>query len=152
MCQNLNQIDVNKDRHEAALFSFTIVTVIFLPLSTVATILGMNTSDVRSMDEAQWLFWSAALPLMLVIVGLVLAFTGVLSGWGRRLADALGLERSSWWGRLWRPLSAKRKIVVEKVPLTAYSTASLRLTNRGVLRQHSSHERLGLRPRRTFRS
>lgn len=61
-----------KDRQENAVYAFTIVTIIFLPLSAVAGIFGMNTSDVRDMDYSQWLFWVVALPvtLLVIVVGL----------------------------------------------------------------------------------
>lgn len=42
-----------KDRQEAAIYVFTIVTIIFLPISTVSSIFGMNTSDVRDMEQSQ---------------------------------------------------------------------------------------------------
>lgn len=47
--QNIQKIDSNKDRQEAAIFAFTIVTVVFLPLSTVAGILDLNASDIRNL-------------------------------------------------------------------------------------------------------
>ncbi|KAA8570208.1 hypothetical protein EYC84_002526 [Monilinia fructicola] len=72
---NLRSIDTNKDRQETAIYAFTIVTIIFLPLSTVASILGMNTNDVRNMELTQWLFWVIAIPLTLIIIGLVLIWS-----------------------------------------------------------------------------
>ncbi|OAA73175.1 Mg2+ transporter protein, CorA-like protein [Cordyceps fumosorosea ARSEF 2679] len=61
-----------KDRQENAVYAFTIVTIVFLPLSAVAGIFGMNTSDVRDMDYSQWLFWVVALPvtILVIVVGL----------------------------------------------------------------------------------
>ncbi|KAM3447968.1 hypothetical protein MY3296_008246 [Beauveria thailandica] len=61
-----------KDRQENAVYAFTIVTIIFLPLSAVASVFGMNTSDVRDMDYSQWLFWVVALPvtILVIVVGL----------------------------------------------------------------------------------
>ncbi|KAM3508600.1 hypothetical protein MY10362_001116 [Beauveria mimosiformis] len=61
-----------KDRQENAVYAFTIVTIIFLPLSAVASIFGMNTSDIRDMDYSQWLFWVVALPvaILVIVVGL----------------------------------------------------------------------------------
>ena len=76
--QNIQKIDSNKDRQEAAIYAFTIVTIIFLPLSTVASILGMNTFDVRNMTVNQWVFWATALPLMVVIITLCLIWAGEL--------------------------------------------------------------------------
>lgn len=60
----------DKNKQEASIYIFTIVTIIFLPMSTVASILGMNTRDVRSMHQQQWVFWVVAVPLtVMVIIG-----------------------------------------------------------------------------------
>lgn len=69
--QNLQKIDSNKDRQESAIYAFTAVTVIFLPLSTVAAILGMNTNDIRNMKVDQRVFWAVALPLLVIIITLI---------------------------------------------------------------------------------
>jgi hypothetical protein len=60
-------------------YAFTIVTIIFLPLSTVAGILGMNTNDVRNMTVNQWVFWATALPLTILIITLCLIWAGELN-------------------------------------------------------------------------
>ncbi|TLD36737.1 hypothetical protein E2P81_ATG02519 [Venturia nashicola] len=39
-----NEIETTKDRHDSAIYAFTIVTIIFLPLSFVCSFLGMNTT------------------------------------------------------------------------------------------------------------
>lgn len=75
----LQKIDTNRDRQEAAIYAFTIVTIVFLPLSTVASILGMNTSDVRDMDYEQWIFWATSVPLLALLVFLCLLWAGELS-------------------------------------------------------------------------
>jgi Mg2+ and Co2+ transporter CorA len=51
---------------------FTIVTLVFLPLSFVASFMGMNTSDIRNQTANQSLFWIVALPLTAVVVILAL--------------------------------------------------------------------------------
>src|ERR1700753_4040741 len=71
-------IDSNKDKQEAAIYIFTTVTVIFLPLSFVAGVLGMNTNDIRNMPINQWVFWAAALPFTALRVAVCLFFTGEL--------------------------------------------------------------------------
>lgn len=76
LSQNIQKIDSNKDRQEAAIYVFTIVTVIFLPLTAVAGIMGMNTSDIRDMDTGQWVFWAVAIPLAVVIISICLFCTG----------------------------------------------------------------------------
>ncbi|CAG8979737.1 hypothetical protein HYALB_00011464 [Hymenoscyphus albidus] len=85
---NMAKINYNKDRQEAAIFVFTIVTVIFLPLTTVAGILGMNTNDVRNMDIDQWVFWVTAIPLIILVIALCLLWTGELWNVGRWFSNA----------------------------------------------------------------
>ncbi|KAF3762955.1 putative Mg2+ transporter [Cryphonectria parasitica EP155] len=75
---NRNKIDTTKDRHDNAIYAFTIVTIIFLPLSAVASIFGMNTSDVRNMDGGQWVYWAVAVPVTAVVIFLGLLWTGEL--------------------------------------------------------------------------
>ncbi|OTA69317.1 hypothetical protein K449DRAFT_428757 [Hypoxylon sp. EC38] len=65
---NANKIEVTKDRQEAAVYAFTMVTIIFLPLSTISSIFGMNSSDVRDMDLGQWAYWAAALPTTVAVI------------------------------------------------------------------------------------
>lgn len=101
--QNIQRIDSNKDRQEAAIYAFTIVTIIFLPLSTVAGILGMNTYDVRNMNINQWVFWATALPLTVLIFTLCLIWAGELNNfwtgfsklWRKKPAYAVIPERYS---------------------------------------------------------
>lgn len=92
---NIRRIDYNRDRQEAAIYAFTIVTIIFLPLSTVASILGMNVNDIRNMELNQWVFWVTAIPLTFVIILLCLLWAGELSSfwkgvkilWSNRTED-----------------------------------------------------------------
>ncbi|KAI1661526.1 hypothetical protein F4813DRAFT_386056 [Daldinia decipiens] len=75
---NRNKIDTTKDRHDNAIYAFTIVTIIFLPLSAVASIFGMNTRDVRDMDLDQWAYWATSVPVTVVVIFLGLLWTGEL--------------------------------------------------------------------------
>ncbi|KAF2706021.1 hypothetical protein K504DRAFT_460110 [Pleomassaria siparia CBS 279.74] len=70
--------EINEEDHGKAIFVFTVVTVIFMPLSFVTSYLGMNTSDIRNMDNTQSLFWIVALPLTVFTMGsiLYLAYMG----------------------------------------------------------------------------
>ncbi|KAL8689744.1 MAG: hypothetical protein Q9224_004573, partial [Gallowayella concinna] len=70
--QNLLRIESSKDRQEAAIVVFTIVTIIFLPLSFVSSFFGMNTTDIRDTKYPQWIFWASALPLTIAVVGIAL--------------------------------------------------------------------------------
>ncbi|KAL8679558.1 MAG: hypothetical protein Q9186_004152 [Xanthomendoza sp. 1 TL-2023] len=69
---NLLRIESSKDRQEAAIVVFTIVTIIFLPLSFVSSFFGMNTTDIRDTKYPQWIFWASALPLTIAVVGIAL--------------------------------------------------------------------------------
>ncbi|KAF2188683.1 hypothetical protein K469DRAFT_703281 [Zopfia rhizophila CBS 207.26] len=102
---NLRAIESNKDRQESAILAFTIVTIVFLPLSFVASIFGMNTKDIRGMSQSQWIYWAAAIPLTLLVVILTMSFAG-----------ELGNLRSSA-SKLW----TRRK--VPAVPPPSYETA-----------------------------
>lgn len=62
------RMEQTKDRQENATYAFTIVTIIFLPLSAISSIFGMNTSDVRDMKYGQWLYWSVALPITFFVI------------------------------------------------------------------------------------
>ena len=106
--QNIQKIDTNKDRQESAVYAFTIVTVIFLPLSTVATILGMNTQDVRNTSLNQWIFWAVAIPLTFIIIILSLIWTNELQNFWHGFAN------------LWR--SSRRKVYRSDVNLVRRET------------------------------
>jgi hypothetical protein len=71
-------IESNKDRQESAVLAFAVVTVIFLPLSFISSIFGMNTFDIRNMGQSQWLYWAVAIPFTLLIIFLTLAWVGEL--------------------------------------------------------------------------
>lgn len=61
---------MEEDRGKA-IFVFTLVTVIFLPLSFVTSFMGMNTVDIRDMDNSQAVFWAIALPAICTVIGVV---------------------------------------------------------------------------------
>lgn len=91
--QSTESILANKDRQETAIFIFTIVTVIFLPLSTVASYLGMNTSDIRDMQTKQWVFWAVAIPLTVVVLILARLWAG--PAWPQLYSSSLANRDSS---------------------------------------------------------
>ncbi|KAM0564102.1 hypothetical protein ACHAPJ_000311 [Fusarium lateritium] len=72
------KMDFTRDRQERAIYAFTLVTIIFLPISTVSSIFGMNTTDVRDMEYSQWLYWVVAIPLTIVVIIIGLWFMGEL--------------------------------------------------------------------------
>lgn len=65
-------LEINEEDHGKAIMVFTIVTVIFLPLSFVTSFLGMNTTDIRDMGSSSTLFWAIAIPLTAMTMGSVL--------------------------------------------------------------------------------
>jgi hypothetical protein len=64
--------EINDEDHGKAIFVFTVITAIFLPLSFVTSYLGMNTADIRDMDNKQSLFWEIAIPLTVVTMGSII--------------------------------------------------------------------------------
>jgi Mg2+ and Co2+ transporter CorA len=74
-------IESNKDRQEKAALTFTTVTVFFLPLTMVASVLGMNTNDIRNMDLDQWIFWCTAGPLCATGLFMWLYYLGSFRYW-----------------------------------------------------------------------
>ncbi|KAG6354803.1 hypothetical protein INS49_003884 [Diaporthe citri] len=76
--ENQNKVETTKDRQERAIYAFTIVTVIFLPLSSVASIFGINTKDVRDTELGQWAYWATAVPVTAAVVFFGLLWTGEL--------------------------------------------------------------------------
>ncbi|KAK4168267.1 magnesium transport protein cora [Cladorrhinum sp. PSN259] len=86
---NNTNLATTKDRQERAIYAFTIVTVIFLPLSSVASIFGMNSSDVRDMELGQWAYWATAVPVTVLVVFFGLLWTGELGNAARWCGDAV---------------------------------------------------------------
>lgn len=126
------KIDYNKDRQEAVIYAFTIVTIIFLPLSSVASILGMNTNGIRNMKIKQWVFWATALPLTAIIITLCLIWTGELENFWAGF-------RNLWGGNKRKIARAQYSIVNGKSD--AYSMADPRTEPRRIQRPVISYGR-----------
>ncbi|KAJ4512146.1 hypothetical protein HRR83_006106 [Exophiala dermatitidis] len=106
LCIELTQaVEIQQEDHGKAILVFTIVTIIFLPMSLVTGFLGMNTADLRNLHSGQWIFWAAAVPLTCAVVGVTvwIGYRGEsLSRWlwlwkanrGRRQ-----LQSTSWLDR-----------------------------------------------------
>ncbi|KAI1065854.1 hypothetical protein LB507_000357 [Fusarium sp. FIESC RH6] len=84
------KVDFTRDRQERAIYAFTLVTIIFLPISAVSSIFGMNTTDVRDMPHSQWLYWAVAIPLTIVVILIGLWFMGELGNLSRWLLGRPG--------------------------------------------------------------
>lgn len=76
-------VESNKDRQEKAALTFTTVTVLFLPLTLLASIFGMNTNDIRNMNLNQWIFWVIGAPLCVAGLTLWLLYLGTFKRWAR---------------------------------------------------------------------
>ena len=70
--QTRQSVEIQQEDHGKVILVFTIVTIVFLPLSFVTSLLGMNTVDIRNSDSSQALFWAISLPLTVVVVALSL--------------------------------------------------------------------------------
>ncbi|KAG4292288.1 hypothetical protein FPRO06_13541 [Fusarium proliferatum] len=49
-------IKIKAEDQSVAIYLFTLVTVVFLLLSFATSYMGMNTSDIRDMEQGQWVF------------------------------------------------------------------------------------------------
>ncbi|KAJ5628622.1 Nucleic acid-bindingOB-fold [Penicillium lividum] len=100
---NVEKIESDKDRQESAIYAFTIVTIIFLPLNTVSSIFGMNTVDIRNIEDGQWIYWAVAIPLTAAVMALTLFWVGELDNVYKTLRDLITrrgrLVQRPWAGR-----------------------------------------------------
>ncbi|KAJ5020311.1 hypothetical protein PSV08DRAFT_223167 [Bipolaris maydis] len=91
-----HNIEITEEGDSKAILIFTLVTIIFLPLSFVASVFGMNTSDIRDMDSDQTLFWAIALPVTITIgtISLIAAYrhTDIREGI-QKFKDSLAMKR-----------------------------------------------------------
>ncbi|KAF2793296.1 hypothetical protein K505DRAFT_244772 [Melanomma pulvis-pyrius CBS 109.77] len=76
--RTIQLVNIRLEDHGKAILVFTIVTIIFLPLSFVSSFFGMNFSDIRDMESTQRLFWiiSGSLTVGTVGFAIFLAFYG----------------------------------------------------------------------------
>ena len=63
-----NYIRVRNEDNSKAIYIFTTVTVLFLPLSAVSSIFGMNTKDMRKMGSSSWLYLVIAVPVTFAVL------------------------------------------------------------------------------------
>ncbi|KAF2231696.1 hypothetical protein EV356DRAFT_451520 [Viridothelium virens] len=71
-------VNIRLEDHGKAILVFTIVTIVFLPLSFVSSFFGMNFADIRNMSQDQGLFWIVGASVTAGVVGfsMLLAFYG----------------------------------------------------------------------------
>ncbi|CAG8956213.1 hypothetical protein HYFRA_00003593 [Hymenoscyphus fraxineus] len=70
--QTLTSLEIKDDDHGKAILVFTIVTLVFLPLSFVSSFFGMNTVDIRNQSASQWIFWAVAVPVTAAVMTIAL--------------------------------------------------------------------------------
>jgi hypothetical protein len=114
--QNTQKIASTKDRQDKAIYAFTIVTIIFLPLSFVSGFLGMNTTDIRNSNSKQWVFWASGLPLTAVVILVALLWAGELGNAWRAVVNLFPTQKmGSGYMRIrdqrekWHGSSAKKR-------------------------------------------
>lgn len=83
--QNVQLIETLQDDNSRAIFVFTFITVLFLPLSFVAGFFGMNLQMDTSQNTS--LFWKTAAP----VTGAIMLLCFAVIRWGERM----------WFGIAW---------------------------------------------------
>ena len=113
--RTIQLVNIRLEDHGQAILVFTIVTVIFLPLSFLSSFFGMNVSDIRTLESSQWIFWACAASLTTVVLGasMLLAF------YGGRLNEMFIVWKDSlnanYGGRMW-DLLRRRKTSAQTLP------------------------------------
>ena len=76
--QNVQLVETLQDDQSRAIFVFTIVTIIFLPLSFIAGFFGMNFDSITNSSYGVLHFWEIAVPVTVAIFVLctIVAFKG----------------------------------------------------------------------------
>ena len=84
--RNLQLIETKQDDNGRAIFIFTFITVLFLPLSFVAGFFGMNLQGLADNTSDSSLFWSVAVP----VTGVIMLFCFAIIRWGESWSFAYG--------------------------------------------------------------
>lgn len=104
---------VKGEDNSKAIYVFTAVTIIFLPLTFIAGLLGMNTVDIRNEQDSQWLFWAIALPFTFTVLMICLCIAKY--NFGLRNFIRSVLRKSGLLRRLRKGLGALgRRLLPEK--------------------------------------
>jgi len=72
--QNVQLVETLADDHGRAIFVFTLITIVFLPLSFVASFFGMNLAGISGTDSKVSHFWYIGLPFTAGIMALCISF------------------------------------------------------------------------------
>lgn len=118
-----HNIEIAEESNSKAIMVFTIVTIVFLPLSFVAAVFGMNTSDIRDMNNDQGQFWKIAIPATAAIRALSLFIA-----YGGPSMRALLAKVTRCWSALRdgsvvlkRPSFLRQRVIDEEIPDDAHS-------------------------------
>ena len=103
--RTIQLVNIRLEDHGKAILVFTMVTIIFLPLSFISSFFGMNFSDIRDMEQTQRLFWIVAGSLT---VGTV-AFSVFLAFYGGAIMEWLVTWKENRSRRLKKRMAVKRR-------------------------------------------
>jgi Mg2+ and Co2+ transporter CorA len=101
--RTIQLVNIRLEDHGKAILVFTIVTIIFLPLSFISSFFGMNFSDIRDMESTQRLFWIVSGSLTVGTVG----FAVFLAFYGSAIID---------WFLSWREDRRRRAKTAAPIP------------------------------------
>ena len=79
--QNVHLVETLQDDNSRAIFIFTFITVLFLPLSFVAGFFGMNVVGISGTHSTTKHFWVIAAP----ITGGILILCAIVVRWGENI-------------------------------------------------------------------
>jgi Mg2+ and Co2+ transporter CorA len=65
--ENVQLVETRQDENSNSIFIFTIVTIVFLPLTFVSGFFGMNLSGIAGTTSGTVHFWEVAVPLTIAI-------------------------------------------------------------------------------------
>jgi hypothetical protein len=109
--RTISLVNIRLEDHGKAILVFTIVTIIFLPLSFVSSFFGMNFADIRNMSRNQGLFWIVAASVTTGVVG----FSMLMAFYGTALSESFFLwkerQKDGWdaWIATQRNANARSK-------------------------------------------
>jgi hypothetical protein len=107
--RTIQLVNIRLEDHGKAILVFTIVTIIFLPLSFVSSFFGMNTIDIREMTQGQGVFWIVSCCLTTGVVG----FAVFLAFYGGAILEAF----FTWRANRQRPKRPKKRRVGVGAPV-----------------------------------
>lgn len=91
-------VNIRMEDHGQVILVFTVVTVIFLPLSFVASVFSMNVSQLQGATLSISYFWAAGFGLTALVLGL----TTILAFYGGSIRDKFSIWKAGH--ESWMPL------------------------------------------------